>query len=54
MSEHRYYQCPGDKNACAEGRCVYCDGGLAFCIVCRRGEGELAATCPGHATPGNK
>jgi hypothetical protein len=30
------------------GRCQYCDGGLAFCIVCRCGEAELPTECPGH------
>jgi len=45
--EHQYHQCPGDKPECFEGRCVYCSGGLSFCIVCKKGEGELEATCPG-------
>lgn len=31
------------------GRCPICDGGLAYCKVCRKGEGEgeLADECPG-------
>lgn len=30
------------------GSCMFCDGGLAYCTVCKCGEGELATDCPGY------
>lgn len=27
--------------------CMICEGGLAWCTACLRGEGELAESCPG-------
>ena len=47
MSDHVWYICPPDC-----GGCQYCLGGLAFCIVCRKGEGELEDDCPGEALKG--
>ena len=29
------------------GSCQWCDGGLAFCVVCKEGEAGLANVCPG-------
>jgi hypothetical protein len=45
MTEHVWYKCP---QPCKQpGRCKYCDGGLAFCTVCKQAEAELEPTCPG-------
>jgi hypothetical protein len=46
MTKHQYYECP---RPCEEPHCVYCDGGLSFCIVCKCAEGSLASECPGSA-----
>ena len=32
---------------CNEDRCSICDGGLAFCEVCKGGEASLPSECPG-------
>ena len=40
--QHIYYKC-----SCQKSYCQFCDGGLAFCIVCKCGEGSLASECPG-------
>lgn len=29
------------------GTCPICDGGLAYCTVCKGGESELDTPCPG-------
>ena len=42
---HRYFKCDGIR--CRDTHCVYCEGGLAFCVVCKQGEGELEQYCPG-------
>lgn len=42
--KHQFYKCP---QPCEKQHCQYCDGGLAYCIVCKKGEGELAPECPG-------
>lgn len=42
--EHKYYKC---EQPCEKPNCQYCDGGLAFCTVCKEGEGGLKPTCPG-------
>ena len=43
--EHTWYKCDGIK--CRDTHCVYCDGGLSYCVVCKKGEAELEPTCPG-------
>jgi hypothetical protein len=44
--EHVFYECDGIS--CRDrGHCVYCEGGLAYCTVCKKGEGELEKICPG-------
>ena len=40
---HIWFKCSQPCN----GRCQYCDGGLALCTVCGAGEGELLSHCPG-------
>lgn len=49
IRKHDYYKCPDPCPHHYEGRsCVYCDGGLAFCNICKKGEAELEDECPGH------
>ncbi len=47
---HVFHDCsvqgPFQGSSC-EPRCVICDGGLAFCTVCKAGENELTTECPG-------
>ena len=45
MSEHFFYKCPP---GCEKPHCPYCEGGLAFCEVCKCAEGELPTECPGR------
>ncbi len=33
------------KNTSREGMCNICDGGLAYCVVCRGGESDLDVPC---------
>jgi hypothetical protein len=42
--EHLWYKCP---QPCTKQHCVYCDGGLAYCIICKKGEADLEPECPG-------
>lgn len=44
MTEHVWFKC---EQPCEKQHCVYCDGGLSYCVVCRKGEVELEPTCPG-------
>lgn len=47
-NEHVWYTCSEPCPKHEEGQhCQYCDGGLAFCTICQKGEGELADKCPG-------
>ena len=43
MRGHKYFKCD-----CNEVHCQYCDGGLAFCTVCKGGEGSLTTECCGR------
>lgn len=43
MAKHKLHKCGPD----CEG-CMFCDGGLALCEVCRGGEAELPTECPGR------
>jgi hypothetical protein len=45
MTDHRWFKC---EQPCEKQHCVYCEGGLAFCVVCKKGEAELEPTCPGR------
>lgn len=50
IRQHVWYKCPPGKCPGDEDvprSCQYCDGGLAFCTVCKKGEGELEDSCPG-------
>lgn len=47
--EHVWFKC---EQPCERPHCPYCDGGLAYCVVCKKGEAELEKTCPG--TPDNR
>lgn len=44
LREHVYEQ----HTHCSDPGCNICIGGLAFCVVCKRGEGQLSHSCPGH------
>ncbi len=48
MAEHVLYLCPPGKHHEDLRYCQYCDGGLAFCTVCKGGEAELPHECPGR------
>lgn len=41
---HQFYNCP---QPCEKQHCAYCEGGLAFCVICRKGECELEEFCNG-------
>jgi len=43
--KHQWFKCP---QPCEKVHCCYCDGGLAFCTVCKQGEAELEKFCPGE------
>lgn len=43
MRKHKLYDCN-----CHEVNCCYCEGGLAFCTVCKGGEGSLTSECCGR------
>lgn len=43
--DHVYHKC---NYGCLG--CIYCDGGILFCIVCKKGEVELAPECFGPIT----
>lgn len=45
MLDHVLYKCPP---GCRKTFCNYCDGGLAFCTVCKGGESQLPQECPGR------
>ncbi len=47
LAKHVLYRCPGDEDACIEGRCMFCDGGLSMCVICGGAEGSLPTDCPG-------
>jgi len=34
-------------HTCSKDRCNICDGGLAFCTVCKGAESSLPLDCPG-------
>lgn len=44
ISGHVYYACPPN---CDKPHCQYCQGGLAYCVICKEGEAGLAEICPG-------
>lgn len=48
--KHVWYKCPSPCERYHNGHCVYCDGGLSFCTVCKGGEAELTKDCPGEVT----
>ena len=43
---HLLYRCRGTEAQCVEGRCMFCSGGLAWCVSCSGGEAELPTECP--------
>jgi hypothetical protein len=43
MTDHRWFKC---EQPCEKQHCVYCEGGLAFCVVCKKGEAELEPDLP--------
>lgn len=44
MRAHVWYECP---KPCDTPYCVYCEGGLGSCTVCKCAEGTLPSECPG-------
>ena len=42
--KHQFY---AHENCDTPGSCQFCDGGLAYCTVCKFGEGSLPTDCPG-------
>lgn len=40
---HNYHVCSSTCDGCQ-----FCEGGLAFCTICRGGEASLPAECPGR------
>lgn len=40
---HVYYKCPDSCDGC-----MFCNGGLLSCTVCKGGEGSLPTVCPGR------
>ncbi len=36
------------NNCRVDDYCYICDGGIAFCTVCKCAEGSLATDCPGY------
>lgn len=47
-SPHVWFKCPGTDAKCIEGRCMFCGGGLTYCTVCRKADGEEEFECPGY------
>lgn len=43
VKEHVLYKCP---DTC-EG-CMFCDGGLAMCVVCNQAEADMEEFCKGY------
>jgi hypothetical protein len=43
--DHVWFKC---EQPCETPYCVYCEGGLAYCVVCKQGEAELEPRCPGQ------
>lgn len=42
--QHEYFEC---EQPCEKQHCVYCEGGLAYCVKCKQGEAELEDFCRG-------
>jgi hypothetical protein len=45
---HKLFKCSGDTDPCYVGACMFCGGGLAYCVTCKGGEAELPTDCPGE------
>ena len=45
MTKHTWYVCSGGHEY--PGNCMFCDGGLGSCTVCKGIEGTLPTECPG-------
>ena len=41
--KHKFFECN-----CNKEHCIYCDGGLAYCVICKCAEGELTSECCGR------
>ena len=41
--DHTWHKCNPDCNGC-----MFCDGGLGWCVVCGAFEGQLLTSCPGY------
>lgn len=48
MNKHVYHKCKKPCSSQLDGNCIFCDGGLAECVVCGAFEGQLLASCPGY------
>lgn len=40
---HMWFRCPTPCYGC-----IFCEGGLATCVVCGAFEGQILSTCPGY------
>lgn len=45
-NEHTLKKCEGECSS--PGHCNWCDGGLAYCLVCTGAEASLPKDCPGY------
>lgn len=54
LGKHRLFRCEPEQDQCMEGRCMFCDGGLAMCTVCHGAEGTLPTDCPGVPMTGEQ
>lgn len=48
LAKHVLYRCPPGRAECAEGRCMFCEGGLSMCVICGGAECTLPTDCPGE------
>lgn len=46
-TEHKWFECDGTYYDCEQARCMFCDGGLSWCVRCSSFEGATTTDCPG-------
>ena len=49
-SGHVWYVC---QKPCEKPACMFCEGGLGYCTVCKGFEGSLPTQCPGTIMGGD-
>jgi len=42
--KHTWFKC---KQPCTKSYCMFCDGGIGYCTVCKGFEGTLTSECCG-------